>query len=195
MKLYDLDVSGNCYKVRLFASLAQIELQTVPVNLAAGEHKRSPLSDLNPLQQLPILQDGAETYRDSQAILVYLAGAYGGLAWWPGNPHGQADIMQWLSFAANEVYHGPNTARLIKKFGVVLDKPAALAKSAAVLSILDKHLQHHDWLAIGRPSIADCAVYPYVVLAPEGDVDLSPYEHVQRWIERVKALPHYLPQP
>ncbi|HBC23408.1 MAG TPA: glutathione S-transferase, partial [Pseudomonas sp.] len=26
MKLYDLEASGNCYKVRLFAALADIEL-------------------------------------------------------------------------------------------------------------------------------------------------------------------------
>lgn len=195
MKLYDLDASGNCYKVRLFASLAHIALETVSVDLAAGEHKQPPFLELNPLGQLPVLQDGADTLRDSQAILVYLAGAYGGLAWWPGNPQGQGDIMQWLSFAANEIQHGLCTARLIDKFGVVSDKASALEKSAITLSILDRHLQHHDWLAIGRPSIADCAVYPYVVLAPEGGVDLSPYGHVARWIERVKALPGYLPQP
>lgn len=195
MKLYDLDVSGNCYKVRLFASLAHIELETVSVNIAAGEHKQPPLSGLNPLGQLPVLQDGPDTFRDSQAILVYLAGAYGGLAWWPGHAQGQGEIVQWLSFAANEVQHSLCTARLIQKFGFVSDKAAALAKSAAVLSILDKHLEHHDWLAIGRPSIADCAVYPYVILAPEGDIDLSPYGHVARWIERLKALPGYLPQP
>lgn len=195
MKLYNLDASGNCYKVRLFAALANIALQTVAVNLAAGEHKHPPLSDLNPLGLLPILEDGAEVYRDSQAILVYLAGAYGGLAWWPGHPQGQGDVMQWLSFAANEVQHSLCTARLIDKFSYRADKAVALAKSAAVLAVLDRHLQDHDWLAIGRPSIADCAVYPYVALAPEGGVDLSPYTHVARWRAMLEALPGYLPLP
>lgn len=195
MKLYDLDVSGNCYKVRLFASLASIELEIVAVDFLNGAHKQPPVSDLNPLCQLPVLEDAGYVLRDSQAILVYLAGQYGGLAWWPSNPHGQADIMQWLSFAANEVQHSVNAARLVQKFGATLDKPQALANSAVALSILDKHLELNDWLAINRPSIADCAVYPYVVLAPEGGVDLTPFPHIARWLQRIENLPGYLPKP
>ncbi|MEX5576069.1 glutathione S-transferase [Pseudomonas lijiangensis] len=195
MKLYDLDVSGNCYKVRLFAALANIELDVVAVDFLAGEHKKPPLSDMNPLGQLPVLEDGSYILRDSQAILVYLAGQYGGLAWWPAHPQGQADIVQWLSFASNEVQHSLCAARLVQKFGIVLDKAQALEKSTVTLSLLDAHLERNDWLAINRPSIADCAVYPYVVLAPEGGVDLAPYANVARWMERIEALPGYLPKP
>ena len=195
MKLYDLQPSGNCYKVRLFASLANIELELVPVDFLSAEHKKPPVSELNPLCQVPVLEDNGYVLRDSQASLVYLAAQYGGLAWWPGNPHGQADIVQWLSFAANEVQHSVNAARLVKKFGYALDHEQALERSAVTLGLLDKHLALNDWLAINRPSIADCAVYPYVVLAPEGDVDLSPYPHIARWIERLEQLPGYLPKP
>lgn len=195
MKLYDLHASGNCYKVRLFTSLAHIELETVAVDFLAGAHKQPPLCELNPLGQLPILEDGPVVLRDSQAILVYLAGQYAGLAWWPGHAQGQGEIAQWLSFASNEVQHSLCAARLVKKFGYPLDLAQAQAKSTQTLALLDQHLEHHDWLAIGRPSIAECAVYPYVVLAPEGDVDLTPYRHVARWIERVEALPGYLAKP
>ncbi|WP_417661296.1 glutathione S-transferase family protein [Pseudomonas sp.] len=195
MKLYDLDVSGNCYKVRLLASLANIELEIVAVDFLNGAHKKAPLLDLNPLGELPILEDGTQIIRDSQAILVYLAGVYGGLAWWPAHAQGQAEIVQWLSFAANEVDHSLCAARLVQKFGVELDQSVALEKSKVTLAFLDKHLEHNDWLAIGRPSIADCAVYPYVVLAPEGGVDLTPYTHIARWMSRVEALPGYLAKP
>ncbi|WP_313223829.1 glutathione S-transferase family protein [Stutzerimonas nitrititolerans] len=195
MKLYDLEASGNCYKVRLFAALANIELEKVPVDFLSGAHKQPPLSDMNPLGQLPVLEDGTQVFRDSQAILVYLAGAYGGLAWWPAHPQGQAEIVQWLSFAANEVQHSLCAARLVQKFGYDLDQSAALAKAPAVLALLDAHLQRHDWLALGRPTIADCAVYPYVVLAPEGGVELEPYSHVARWMKRMEELPGFLPKP
>ncbi|WP_407310733.1 glutathione S-transferase family protein [Pseudomonas sp. nanlin1] len=195
MKLYDLDASGNCYKARLFAGLANIDLEVIAVDFVNGAHKQPPLIDLNPLGQLPILQDGPFTLRDSQAILVYLAGEYGGLAWWPNHPQGQADIVQWLSFAANEIQHSLCAARLVEKFGYGLDQSAALAMAPGVLEWLDRHLAQHDWLAIGRPSIADCAVYPYVVLAPEGRVDLKPYRHVCAWLERVEGLPGYVAKP
>jgi glutathione S-transferase len=48
---------------------------------------------------------------------------------------------------------------------------------------------------MGRPTIADCAVYPYVMLAPEGSVDLGPYGNVARWMTRLESLPGYLPRP
>lgn len=195
MKLYDVDASGNCYKVRLLASLANIELERVPVDLQNGEHKQPAFSQLNPLGQVPVLEDGSQIVRDSQAILVYLAGLYGGLAWWPAHTEGQAEIMQWLSFAANEVDHSLCAARLVEKFGADLDQAAALAKATGVLTLLDQHLEQRDWLALGRPTIADCAVYPYVVLAPEGGVDLMPYTHIARWMKRIEALPGYLPKP
>ncbi|KQQ55927.1 glutathione S-transferase [Pseudomonas sp. Leaf127] len=195
MKLHDLTLSGNCYKVRLFAALARIDLDLVPVDLAGGEHRQAPFMALNPLAQVPVLEDGKHVVRDAQAILVHLAGTYGGLAWWPGEAAAQAQIVQWLSFAANEVQHSVCAARLVELFGYELDKPAALEKSIRVLTLLDAHLQQHDWLAIGRPTIADCAVYPYVALAPDGGVDLQPYPQVQRWLARIEALPGYLPKP
>lgn len=195
MKLYDLELSGNCYKVRLFAALAHIPLEIVPVDFLGGAHKRAPLIDLNPWGELPILVDGDRVLRDSQAILVYLAGKEGGAAWWPAEPALQADVVQWLSTAANEIQHGPASARLVDKFGYAIDKPEALRRAARILALLDAHLARHDWLAASRPTIADCAVYPYVALAGEGGIELAPYAHIGRWIARIKALPGYLPMP
>lgn len=103
MKLHDLDASGNCYKVRLFAALANIELDIEAVDMTNDAHKQPTIVDLNPLGQLPILEDGKHVLRDSQSILVYLAGVYGGLVWWSAHPQGQAEIVQWLSSAANPV--------------------------------------------------------------------------------------------
>jgi glutathione S-transferase len=195
MKLYDLELSGNCYKVRLFTAIAQIPIEIVPVDFMAGEHKRPPLLDMNPFGEIPILVDGDFVLRDSQAILVYLALKYGGEAWLPKEPMHMALVMQWLSTAANEVQHGPADARLIDKFGYPLDKEFALKKSAAVLPIIDKHLARRQWLEMGRPTIADMAVFPYVALAPEGSVSLKPFTHIQAWITRMKALPNFLPMP
>ena len=195
MKLYDLAVSGNCYKVRLFAALAQIELELVAVDFSRNEHKSEAIFSLNPWGQVPILQDDALVLRDAQAILVYLAGRYGGEAWWPGEAHLQGQVMQWLSVAANEIQHGPSAARLIKKFGANLDAPLALMRSEHILGLIDEHLATHQWLAAGRPTIAECVVFPYVALAWEGDVDISPYQNIAAWIARIKALPGFIAMP
>lgn len=195
MKLYDLTLSGNCYKVRLFAALAGIPLEIVPVDFLGGEHKRPPLIELNPWGELPILVDGEVVLRDSQAILVYLARRYAGEAWLPIDPAAMAEVVQWLSTAANEVQNGPGAARLVDKFGYDLDKADTLRRAARILPLIEARLADHDWLALDRPTIADCAVLPYVALAPEGGVSLSDFPHIRAWIERVKALPGFVPMP
>ncbi|HJV26929.1 MAG TPA: glutathione S-transferase [Aromatoleum sp.] len=195
MKLYDLELSGNCYKVRLFAALAGIPLELIPVDFLDGEHKRPPLIDLNPWGQLPILEDEGVVLRDSQAILVYLASKYGGETWLPKDPAGLAEVVQWLSTSANEIQNGPGAARLVDKFGYAIDKEDTIGRSARILPLIDDHLARHRWLALDRPTIADCAVMPYVALAPEGAVSLQTYPHIRQWIGRMKELPGFVPMP
>ena len=144
MKLYDLELSGNCYKVRLFAGLAGIPLEIEAVDFLGGAHKRSPVIDLNPWGELPVLQDGEVVLRDSQAILVYLAVRYAGERWLPRDAAGMAQVAQWLSTAANEVQNGTAAARLVDKFGYAIDKADTLRRSARILPLIEAHLAKHD---------------------------------------------------
>ena len=195
MKLYDLELSGNCYKVRLFASLIDIPLDIVPIDFMQGEHKKEAMLKLNPWGEIPVLEDGSVILRDAQAILVYLANKYGGEAWWPSEAHLQADVMQWLSVASNEIQHGPNVARLIKKFGFESDLTQSLERSYKILALIDDHLAHHNWLAASRPTIADCAVYPYISIAHEGEVAIDSYSNIKAWMNRLEQLPGYVSMP
>ena len=191
MKLYDTVLSGNCHKVRLLLSILGRDYETVPVDLLAREQKTPEFLALNPLGKVPVLDDGGQVIWDSQAILVYLAGKYGGDAWWPGDPRSQGEIMQWLALAANEMWHGPAMARAIIKFKRDADLEVAQANARDVLGILEGRLGDHDWLALDRPTIADMACYPYAGLVWEGGVTLDPYPAVIAWLERVEALPGY----
>jgi glutathione S-transferase len=192
MKLYDLEPSGNCYKVRLFCALAKIPVDLVSVDFMAGEHKTPKFIAMNALGEVPILDDNGYILRDSQAILVYLASKYGGEAWLPKDPAHAGKVMQWLSTAANEVQHGPGDARLVDLFGYKLDKATAVAKSNQLLPIFEEHLGKNQWLEMGRVTIADIACYPYIGLSHQGGVSLEPYPNIRAWIARIKALPNFI---
>jgi len=84
---------------------------------------------------------------------------------------------------------------LIGKFGYPLDKERALEIGARVLPLIEQHLSEHQWLAMGRPTIAECAVFPYIALSWEGGMSLEPYPAIRAWIERIKALPGYVGMP
>ncbi len=102
-------------------------------------------------------------------------------------------MVRWLSTAAGEVRQGPENARLYHLFGAkAINIDRAHEKSAFILTQLDKHLFDRPWLELERPTIADVAIFPYVALAADGQVDLTPYPYVLAWIERVKQLPGFI---
>ena len=204
MKLYTFEESGNSYKVRLLLSFIGIECEQVDVDLMAGEQHQSAYLAVNPRGEVPALVDGSLVLRDSAAIMIYLAHRNGVQPWWSEDAAEQAKIMEWLAFAASWVQYGVFTARALVSFGIPANGlppgqteglEAAKIRGHRSLEILDGALEESAWLACGRPTIADIAVFPYVALAPMGDIALAPYAHVCAWIERFRALPGFVTIP
>lgn len=191
--LYGHELSGNTYKVRLFLELLNLDYAYQHVDLMTGEHKQPPYLAINPFGQVPALIDGELIFQDAQAILVYLARQYGGDDWLPNDPVDLSRVVRWLSTTAGEIRQGPETARLYHLFGVkAINVERAIEKSHLILQQLESHLSNHRWLALDRLTIADIAVFPYVALAPDGNIALRDYPHVLAWIERIKHLPNFV---
>jgi glutathione S-transferase len=195
MKLYDLEVSGNSYRARLFLSVLGVEYDLVTVNLMKGEHRQPWFLALNPRGQVPTLDDGGTVVWDSMAILVYLARKYGGDKWLPLDAEGMAEVMQWLAVMENETLYGLAKARLIckLKFPGNLEEAHLLGRKG--LDIMEQRLDAHSWLALDHVTIADIGCFPYVALAPEGEIALEGYPNVRGWIARIKSLPGFVAMP
>lgn len=195
VKLYNFELSGNCYKVRLLCALLGVPVEITDMDLRGGEHQRSPHIDRNAFAQIPVLEDNGVTLRDSQAILTYIARKWGGDTWLPTDAASLATIVQWLMVAENEIARGPGDARLHDKFGRDVDVDAAREKAHRLLAIMDTHLARNEWLALGHPTIADIACMPYIAIGHEGGVTLERYPAVQAWIARIKKLPNFIAMP
>ena len=77
LKLYDYELSGNCFKIRWFLNILGIEYESVAVEFyPSKEHKSAWFKEINPLGQLPVIDDNGFRLRDAQAILVYIATKY-----------------------------------------------------------------------------------------------------------------------
>lgn len=194
LTLYDHPLSGNCHKVRLFLSILGLSYKSVFIDVPAGANHESAFVAMNPLRQIPVLSDGDYTVQDSQAILVYLARRY--LPEWAGNDAFESGtIMQWLSFAANEIGNSLQPARVFYLLGEEVDIELAQRKGLRALSLLDAHLGRQQWLACGRPTIADIACFPYVALSREGHLPLDEFGNVLTWIASITRLPGYIDMP
>ena len=189
IKLFNHELSGNCYKARLLLSLLKVEYEIVPVDLMKGEHKSPEFLKLNPFGQVPVLLDGELVFQDSQAILVYLARKYGNENWLPNDAESLSRIVRWLSITAGEISQGVGSARLFYLFNrTSIDIEVATQKSTFILQQIEQHLTDREWLELDHLTIADIAVFPYVALAPDGKIALDSYPHIQAWIERIKQL-------
>lgn len=195
--LYDYELSGNCYKVRLFLEILKIPYVKHPVEFYPGfEHKSDALLALNPLGQLPILDDAGFVMRDAQAILSYLAQRYAPDShWYPVlDARRLGETNMWLAFA-NELTATSSAARLQQLFEFELDADKARRGAYRLFRILDEHLWLSErqpdggWLCTGgQPTIADLACFPYVMLAPEGGISLLDFPALRRWTDRVKRI-------
>jgi glutathione S-transferase len=185
--------SGNAYKARLLLSMLQVQYEQAIVDVRAGEHKKEPYLKLNPRGQVPALEDGGRVLWGSTACLIYIARKHGGDQWLPTEPAGMAEVMQWLELAQNELHYGLQWARGVKtgirKSGSY-EEYQGYGKNG--LAILDYRLKSNPWLALGRPTVADVACYPYVAVAPEGGFRLEDYPAVVAWVKRFEALPGWI---
>lgn len=193
MKLYTFAVSGNAWKVRLLLSMLKVSFEPVLIDMKQGGHKSPDFLKINPRGQVPVLEDDGRVFWDSTACLIYIARKHGGEQWLPTDASGMAEVQQWLAFSNNEIHYGLQWARA-RKLGIrasgSYDEYAGYGRAG--LGILENHLQSREWLALGRPTIADIACYPYVAVAHEGDIDIGPYPSVLAWSRRIEALPGWV---
>jgi glutathione S-transferase len=201
IKLYDYELSSDCYKVRLLMAALRIPFERVELDFYPGyEHKSPWFLAINPLGQLPAIDDDGYILRDAHAILVYLCCKYDHTGLWnpPGAAEIQGRISMWLGFAHN-LSMTAAAARLHDAMFYNADIDTCRTGAHACLRILDEHLwfaeqEGQDWLCSrGHPTIADIACFPDIMLCEEGGISRLPYPAIRRWTDRVKRIADFTP--
>jgi glutathione S-transferase len=192
--VHGLAVSGHTHRVENFLSILGIPYRLVEA--PAAVRQTPAFLALNPLGQIPVLEDGELVIADSNAILVYLAKRYAaGTPWLPEEPAAAARVQRWMSIAAGEMKHGPAAARVITLWGGAGSLADAHALATRLLRFMEHHLTARQFLAAEHPTIADLTGYPYIARAPEGRISLADYPQVRGWLARIEALPGSKPMP
>jgi glutathione S-transferase len=201
IRLYDYILSADCYKIRLMLALLGREFEPVKINIHPGRENQSPeFLSINPRGRIPVLDDGGLVVSDPIAILTYLALRYdANRTWLPDDAALIGKIMMWLAFSAAELdrLSQIRTNAITSAGG---DPPGAMADAYNSLTILEDHLAEAElkgqsWMVGNHPTIADIAVFPPVILSPDGEVSLDGFPAIWRWLDRVKRLPGFIVMP
>ncbi len=194
MLLYDNAISGNCYKVRLLFSLLGIEYERRELSVFDRSNRGEVLGELNPGLRVPtlVLDDG-RPLAESDAILVYFAE---GTEYLPSDRYERAQVFQWLFF--EQYSHEPNIAvlRFWEHAEIKPDPREALAKfngGIAALEAMERHLGGREFFVGDSVTIADLALYAYTHVADEAGFELARFPAISAWLERVAAIPGYVP--
>ncbi len=194
MLLYDSQVSGNCYKVRLLLAHLGLSCERREVDVVERSGRLELLGELNPGLRVPtIVLDDGRSLGESDAILWFFAK---GTPYLPEDEFERAQVLQWMFF--EQYSHEPNVAVLRFWKHYARTKPsnaeveAKLAGGYAALDAMERHLALGEFLVAERYTVADIALYAYTHGAGEAGFELSRYPAVTGWLERVAAQPGHI---
>jgi glutathione S-transferase len=197
MRLRSAPRSGNSYKVRLLLGLLGSSCEIVDYDTKGGEtHAPGFLKDVNPDGKIPVLElEDGTMLPESGAILHYLAE---GTAYLPEEKLERAQVLRWMFFEQYSLLLNLSRPRLWR-MEMTSQRRAELEQlfeqGYRTLGVMERYLGDHEFFVGEHPTIADVALYVYPRLCPEGGYDLGGFPAVRAWLERIAALPGYVPQP
>src|SRR4051812_4957966 len=195
MLLYDSQVSGNCFKVRLLLAHLGIVFERRTVDVIDRSDRPTLLGGLNPALRVPtlVLDDG-RSLGESGAILWYFGE---GTRFVPDDPYERARVLQWMFF---EQYDHEPAIAVVRFWLRYSGKPELFedrreertAAGYRALDAMERHLDGRTWFVGDAMTLADIALYGYTHVADEGGFDLARYPAISAWLGRVGALPGHV---
>jgi glutathione S-transferase len=196
IEVYGDSISGNCYKIQLLCAQLGIDHVWHELDLMGGAARTDEFRAMNPNGKTPLLKlaDG-RFLPESNAILYYLAR---GSALIADDAYEMANILSWMFFEQHS--HEPFIAEarfIVIYLGNPREKQEELEGKRPggykALKVMNNHLEHNDFFANDRYSIADIALYAYTHKAHEGGFSLVKYPNIREWLARVENQPGYVP--
>src|SRR5215469_8567789 len=185
----------NGYKVTVMLEELGLKYNIVPVNIGTGDQFKPEFLKISPNNRMPAIIDpegpGGKPFAifESGAILMYLAEKYRKLM--PTETRGKYEVIEWLMFQMASV--GPMLGqahhfRLYapEKLQYAIDRYTNEARR--IYNVIDNRLGEAAYLA-GEYSIADVAVYPWLVPHNLQGQNLDDTPNLKRWYEGMRNRP------
>lgn len=186
----------NGHKITIFLEETGTPYKIVPVNIGRGEQFEPSFLKIAPNNRMPALVDHAPedggapiSIFESGAILEYLADKTGQFL--PAERRARFDVLQWLYWQMGGL--GPMAGQNHHFVTYAPDRiPYAMDRyvneTNRLYGVLDNQLDGREFVA-GDYSIADMAIYPWIVPYERQLQDIADFPHLGRWFERMAARP------
>jgi glutathione S-transferase len=192
-RLHGFCQSGNTFKVAFALRAMGVPFETVLVDFMNGR-TRDPTwrAEVNPMGEVPVLDDGEQRMTQSGAILVHLATRFGRFG---GDGESQRqDVLRWLFFDNHKFTSYFATYRFMKAFAPQPPDPVVAAwlrpRIDSAFAIADRHLATSAFIVGNAPTIADFSMSAYLFYPEEeSGYTIAPrYPHIAGWLDRLRAV-------
>jgi GST-like protein len=166
------------------------------VDIGAGDQFKPEFLRISPNNKIPALVDsnGPDgqpiSLFESGAILVYLASKFDRFL--PKTDRERFKVLEWLMFQMGGV--GPMLGQA-HHFRIYAPEKVEYAvnrytnEAKRLYGVMDRQLQHHDWIAGDAYSIADIAIFPWLRSWKNQGIDWDDYPRLKRWFDRIAERP------
>jgi GSH-dependent disulfide-bond oxidoreductase len=186
----------NGHKITIFLEEVGLAYQIFPVDIGKGEQFHPSFLAISPNNRMPAIVDRAPsdggapiTVFESGAVLLYLAEKTGKLLL--QDLRERVRVLEWLFWQvaglgpmAGQNHHFRNYAT--DKIPYAIDR--YVNETNRLYGVLDRQLAKNAFVA-GDYSIADIAIYPWVVPYENQGQNLDDFPNIKRWFDHIHSRP------
>lgn len=186
----------NAHKITIFLEEVGLPYILKPIHIGRGEQFAPDFLKIAPNNRIPAIVDHAPTgggdpisLFESGAILLYLADKTGKFI--SADLRKRTETLQWLFWQmaglgpmAGQNHHFTQYAP--EKIPYAIDR--YVKETNRLYGVVDHRLRDRAFVA-GDYSIADMAIYPWIVSHQKQQQDLNEFPALKNWYEKIAARP------
>ncbi|HEV7228322.1 glutathione S-transferase N-terminal domain-containing protein [Brevundimonas sp.] len=191
----------NGWKISIALEEMELPYDLKPVNIGTGEQFDPAFQALSPNGRMPAIVDpdgpGGRPLSifESGAILQYLGAKSG--RFYPQDARSKAEVDQWLFWQVGGLGPMAGQTHHFRQYAPALTSDQRhLAygvrrytdETHRLYGVLDRRLADREFVA-GDYSIADMAIWPWIVPWERQGQDLAEFPNLKRWFETVEVRP------
>lgn len=185
----------NGHKITIALEEMGLPYQILPVNILENDQFQPDFLAISPNNKIPAIvdQDGPDhrsiSIFESGAILQYLGRKTG--LFYPTDEIKRIQVEQWLMWQMGGLGPMLGQNHHFSRFAperIPYATERYVNETKRLYGVLDKQLIGQDYVT-GEYSIADMAIFPWLLRYEWQGIDLADYPEVSRYIERMQARP------
>ena len=185
----------NGHKISIALEEMGLEYKLIPVNILQNDQFRPEFLAIAPNNKIPAIvdQNGPNQQPiaifESGAILQYLGRKTG--LFYPQDEAKRVQVEQWLMWQMGGFGPMLGQNHHFSRFAperIPYATERFQNETKRLYAVLEQHLLGQDYVA-GAYSIADMAIFPWILRHEWQAIDLNDYPQVKAYVERIKSRP------